>query len=257
MNNRITSLFERKKKDILNIYFTAGYPDLDDTARILKHISTLDVDLVEIGIPFSDPLADGPTIQNSGSKALENGISLAKIFDQLEGIRETVDTPIILMGYLNSLLQFGEEEFCRRCEEVGVDGLIIPDMPLGYYEKHYEALLKKHGLVNIMLVTPETSEERIREIDAKSEAFIYAVSSNSITGGSVNVNGQIEYYNRLNAMNLSTPHLIGFGVSDRDSFNNVCEYSAGGIIGSAFIKAISQEGALEENITKFINEIRN
>lgn len=253
--NRIDQVF-REKKDILNVYFTAGYPNLDDTLRIAKSLEEAGADILEIGMPFSDPVADGPTIQESSQKALENGMTIEKLFEQLQLLRKEISIPVLLMGYINPVLQFGIERFCNKCKEVGIDGLIVPDLPMQEYLESYSATFKNHEIHNIFLVSPNTSETRIKEIDEKSGGFIYVVSSSSITGAKQGVqDGQIEYYKRIQSMKLSTPQLIGFGISDRNTFSTACTYSSGAIIGSAFIKQLNQDSS-EGAVKNFVKKIK-
>lgn len=254
--NRINELFERKQQNILNIYFTAGYPKLNDTVDIIKSLSSAGADLIEVGIPYSDPLADGPTIQASGSQALKNGMTMNVLFRQLTEARKTTEIPLILMGYFNQVMQFGVENFCRKCAEVGIDGVILPDLPLNIYERDFKPLFKQYGINFTFLITPQTTDERIRKIDELSDGFIYVVSSASITGAKKDIEqGQIKYFKRIKALNLQTPTLIGFGISNHETFSQACQYANGAIIGSAFIKAISNESDLKTNIKQFVNGI--
>ncbi len=255
MKNRIQALFETKKKNILSLYFTAGFPNLNDTLTILKHLEDSDVDMIEIGFPYSDPLADGPVIQESGGQAIKNGMTLALLFAQLRSLRTITQKPIILMGYLNVVLQYGEKEFIEKCAEVGVDGIIIPDMPLYYYISNFKKLCEDNQISNVLLVTPETSEERIKQLDSYSSGFIYLVSSNSITGSTDAITFQTEYYKRIQNMNLQNPHLIGFGVHDQKTFDTVSKFGSGAIIGSAFIKHLTEKGTSKEAIQLFLKEI--
>ncbi len=253
--NRINKLFQEKNKDILSIYFTAGYPQLEDTLSVLENLQNAGADMVEIGMPFSDPLADGPVIQESSKKALENGMSLKVLFEQLKGSREKINIPIILMGYLNPVMQFGLENFLEKCREVGVDGLILPDLPLEEYQEEYRSLFIQNGISNIFLVTPETSEERLKYIDDLSTGFIYAVSSSSTTGTDKDWKKQENYFERLQNSSLKHPVLAGFGVKDHESFMSASRHTRGAIIGTAFIKALQKEGTLQENIQNFIGGI--
>lgn len=252
--NSIQELFQKKDKNLLSIYFTSGYPKLDDTARIIQKLSKSTVDFIEVGLPYSDPLADGPTIQDSSQKALENGINLDIIFQQLMPLKETNKTPLVLMGYLNQLLKYGEEKFCQKVVDCGIDTLIIPDLPMVEFENHYQELFDNYGLTNIFLITPHTSEERIRKIDSYSKAFIYVVASASITGakGAIS-NNQISYFERIKSMNLKSRLIVGFGISDKSTFNTACNYANGAIIGSAFIKDLGINGV--DRIDDFIQPI--
>lgn len=255
---RLKSLFIKKPKSILSVFFTAGYPNLEDTVSIIKELERSGVDLIEIGIPFSDPIADGTTIQNSSNVALSNGMRLSTLFDQLFNIREHCQIPLIMMGYLNPVIQYGFDRFCEDCGRVGIDGVILPDLPIHDYLKHYKPLLAENGMENIFLITPQTSEERIKTIDGNTNSFIYAVSSHSITGAKSGFDHyQIEYFKRLQNMNLKNPFLIGFGISDNYSFETACQYANGAIIGSAFIKQIANSSDLKSDIKKFIFSILN
>lgn len=252
--NRIDQKFKGDKK-LLSIYFSAGYPKLEDTVPILKQLQSSGVDMVEIGLPFSDPLADGPTIQESSTQALRNGMSTKKLFQQLEGIRKEIEIPLILMGYFNPLLQFGVENFCEKCHEIGIDGLIIPDLPVEVYHEKYKNLFDQYGLYNMFLITPQTSESRIRFIDQVSNGFIYMVSSASVTGAK-NTFGETQkaYFKRIQNMNLKTPTVVGFGISNAETYTDATYASRGAIIGSAFIKFLANEGI--DQIPKFISSIR-
>ncbi len=259
MNNKLTALFKTKPKNLLNIFFTAGYPKLEDTSAILRALEQAGVDLIEIGIPFSDPLADGPTIQESSKIALENGMSIEMLFKQLHQFRAqnaAFNTPIMLMGYLNPVMQYGIEAFCKRCQELGVDGLIIPDLPMYIYQTEFKEVFERHNISNIFLVTPQTSEMRIREIDENSTGFIYAVSSASTTGGNTAFTAAAGYLGKLRDMNLNTPILTGFNIKNKQNFEDACSYVDGAIIGSEFIRQISQEGNLQNQITNYIQSIR-
>ncbi len=252
--NRIKKKLKDNKK-ILSIYFTAGYPDLNDTMSILESLQQNGVDMVEIGLPFSDPLADGPTIQGSSTKALQNGMTTQKLFEQLENVRETITIPLIIMGYFNPVLQYGVEAFCKRCAAIGIDGLILPDLPLAEYKEHYKAIFDKYGLTNIFLITPQTSETRIREIDAASNGFIYMVSSASVTGSQIGFGEmQQSYFQRIAALKLQNPQIVGFGIHDKNTFKQATENAKGAIIGSAFIKTITTNGVA--GIKDFIRSIR-
>lgn len=252
--NRIKQKLQEDKK-ILSIYFTAGYPNLNDTVQIIQDLEKNGVDLIEIGLPFSDPLADGPTIQASSTTALKNGMHTSLLLEQLKDIRKTVSIPLILMGYFNPVLQFGVEEFCQKCEEIGIDGLILPDLPLDVYQEEYEAIFKKHGLINVFLITPQTCDERIKAIDNASEGFIYMVSSASTTGAKEGFGDeQSAYFERIDSMNLANPQIVGFGISNAATFNQATEKAKGAIIGSAFIKHLTQNGV--DKIGDFVRQIR-
>ncbi len=255
--NRIQYLFSTKEKDILNIYFTAGYPELKDTQRILHTLDSNQVDIIEIGMPYSDPMADGPTIQESGSKALANGMQLDILFDQVEGVRSEINASLILMGYYNQVLQYGAEAFFKKCKRVGIDGLILPDLPLHEYEEQYQDLFVELDLGISFLITPQTPEDRMKRIDKLTRGFIYIVSSASITGTANDIsNAQREYFQKVKNLNLQNPKLIGFGISDHNTYSTACQYAQGAIIGSAFIKALTQGGKLEQSINKFVQGIK-
>lgn len=255
--NRIDQLFQQKKENILSVYFTAGYPQLDDTIRVMQALEKEGVEMLEIGVPFSDPMADGPGIQASGTQALLNGMSVKTLFSQLEDVRTTVTIPLILMGYLNPILQFGFEAYCQRAASCGIDGLIIPDLPFAEYLENYKPIADRHGLHMIMLITPETSEERIRLIDDQTSGFIYMVSSASVTGARKSFGEQnLSYFKRVNAMGLKNPRLIGFGISNRETFEAACEAAAGAIIGSRFISLLESESSVEAAAKKLREAIR-
>ncbi len=256
--NRITQVFQNGKANLLNVYFTAGYPNLNDTATVLQALQDEGADLVEIGMPYSDPVADGETIQQSNQQALENGMTVAVLFEQLQNVRDRVTLPILLMGYLNPVVQFGVENFCKKCQEVGVDGLILPDMPMDVYLDDYKTIFEKYGLLNIFLITPQTSDARVRQIDGVSQGFIYMVSSASVTGAQSGVSAGMEaYFARINAMGLHNPRLIGFGIKDRDTFQTACQHAKGAIIGSQFIRVL-QENAhdLQPGIGAFLRSLK-
>ena len=254
--NRINKLFQEKKENILSVYFTAGFPNLNDTVKIIQELEKNGVDLIEIGMPFSDPIADGPTIQHASEVALKNGMSVKLLFGQLKEIRKTVKIPLILMGYFNPVLQFGVEEFCKECNKVGIDGTILPDLPLNEFEENYRKFFARNNLHNILLITPQTSEKRIRQIDEASEGFIYMVSSSSITGAGKKVEDfQRDYFDRIRQMNLKNQCLIGFGISDHATFANACKYAGGAIIGSAFVKSLDEKLTIEESISYFVDKI--
>lgn len=253
--NRIDKLFSEKKKHILNIYCTAGYPALNSTTEVLTALQNNGVDLIEIGMPYSDPLADGPVIQQSNLIALDNGMSIPVLFKQLKNVRENIHLPIILMGYMNPVMQYGLEKFCTAAAAVGVDGIILPDLPMYEFETLYKQLFEKHNLRFIFLVTPETSEERIQKIDTLSNGFIYAVSSSSTTGNNKAIEGQQEYFKKLQDMQLANPILVGFGIKDKQTFLAACEHANGAIIGSAYIKALTGSKDVPATTKDFLNII--
>ena len=258
MENRIIQLFKRKDKNILSIYFTAGYPNLDDTVRIITELEKNGADLIEIGIPFSDPVADGPVIQKSSEIALNNGMSVSFLFDQLKDIRKKISIPLILMSYLNPVMQYGIENFCKKCSEIGIDGTIIPDLPLEIFDKGYKGFFESNNLSNIFLITPQTIENRIRKIDALSSGFIYLVSSSSTTGiKTTEVDmGQMAYFERIHRMNLKSKFLVGFGISDSASFDAAAKFTNGAIIGSAFIKSLEAEGSIADKVEAFVKQFK-
>lgn len=249
--NRLEKLFETRKKDILAVYFTAGYPKLNGTRATALELANAGADIIEFGMPFSDPLADGPTIQQSSKVAMENGMTIHKLFEQLEGIRNEIQVPMLLMGYLNPVLQFGINEFCEACENVGIDGLILPDLPLEYYSKHFKKAFETHDICPVFLVSPQTSEVRIRELDAQCRGFLYAVSTSATTGGQGGFGAsQIQYFRRLAGMNLKNPFLVGFGISDSHAFRTVCKYANGGVVGSALIRALKNGNSVDEFVKR-------
>lgn len=251
--NRINKKLKEDRK-LLSIYFSAGYPNVNDTTTIIQNLEKSGVDMIEIGLPFSDPLADGPVIQKSSTIALQNGMTTSVLFEQLKDIRQTVQIPLLIMGYFNPMLQFGVENFCKKCNEVGIDGLIIPDLPIEVYLEEYKEVFEKYNILNIFLITPQTSDARIRFIDKESGGFIYTVSSASVTGESSGFAAVHEnYFNRIENMNLKNPQIVGFGIKDTQSFNQAIKYAKGGIIGSAFISHLTEFGA--ERTGKFIENI--
>ena len=252
--NRIDKKLKEEGK-LLSIYFTAGFPNLNDTADIIIKLQESGVDMIEIGLPFSDPLADGPTIQDSSMSAINNGMNTDILFNQLKDIRDKVSIPLIIMGYFNPILQYGVEKFCKKCNEIGIDGLIIPDLPIDYYVENYMSIFEHYMLYNMFLIAPQTSDERIRKIDSISKGFIYMVSSSSITGSKNSFSSeQINYFERIEKMDLNTPRIIGFGVGNKETFNATVDYSKGAIIGSAFIKNLNENGI--DSIDSFIKSIR-
>lgn len=246
--NRINRLFEQKNEQILSVYFTAGYPKLEDTLPVIRALQQHGIDLIEIGVPFSDPMADGIVIQNSSQKALENGMSIRKLFQQLTFVRNEIHIPLIIMGYLNPIMQFGFENFCSECQRVGIDGMIIPDLPMSDFLNDYKSISERFGLEFIFLITPETSEARIREIDLQTNGFIYMVSSAAVTGTQRSFDNRVEYFNRINGMHLKNPRLIGFGISNKATREMVNRYSSGAIIGSAFIKALQETNDVKTGV---------
>ena len=255
--NRISALFSQATEPILNVYTTAGFPHFEDTMTVLNALQKGGVDIIEVGMPYSDPVADGETIQLSNQAALEQGMSVAHLFEQLKDMRKSITVPVLLMGYINPVLQYGVEAFCAKCAEVGVDGLILPDLPMLEYEASYKAIFEKYGLYNILLITPQTNDERIRHIDSVSKGFIYMVSSASTTGAKTGISADQEvYFSRIAAMNLQNPRLIGFGISDHESFMKASKNASGAIIGSAFVKMIAQAKDLQAEIVDFVQSIK-
>ncbi|KDN54532.1 tryptophan synthase subunit alpha [Flavobacterium seoulense] len=252
--NRIEQKLQEDKK-ILSIYFSAGYPNLNDTVQIIQDLEKSGIDMIEIGLPFSDPLADGPTIQASSTTALENGMGSEILFEQLKDIRKTVSIPLVIMGYFNPMLQYGVEAFCAKCAEIGIDGLIIPDLPVDVYADEYKATFDKYGLINVFLITPQTSDERIRFIDSVSNGFIYMVSSASVTGSSAGFGStQEDYFKRIADLNLKNPQIVGFGINNAETFKQATQYAKGAIIGSAFITHLKENGS--SKIADFVKAIR-
>uniref|UniRef100_UPI003F499CB9 tryptophan synthase subunit alpha n=1 Tax=Psychroserpens mesophilus TaxID=325473 RepID=UPI003F499CB9 len=244
----------KEDKKLLSIYFSAGYPNLYDTVSIIQNLEKSGVDMIEIGLPFSDPLADGPTIQASSTQALKNGMTTEILFNQLKDIRKSVSIPLIIMGYFNPILQYGVEAFCKTCQEIGIDGLIIPDLPVDVYNEQYKATFEKHGLINVFLITPQTSVDRINFIDSISNGFIYMVSSASVTGSNSGFGDeQTAYFKRISDMHLKNPQIVGFGISNNETFTQATQHAKGAIIGSAFIKHLSQFGV--SKISDFVNTI--
>ena len=256
MLNRLTKLFENKRENLLTVYFTAGYPKLDDTETIICSLAESGANIIEIGIPYSDPLADGPVIQESGMAAIDNGMTLQVLFKQLTDIRTKTQVPLILMGYFNQLLQYGVDKFLDDCVKTGIDGLIIPDLPLMEYEQFYKDKLTQRNISISFLITPQTEESRIHKVDALSTGFIYVVSDSSITGMKTGISShQISYFERIKSLQLRTPQLIGFGISDRESYLTASKYANGAIIGSAFIKHLKDKNEVDKATADFINLI--
>jgi tryptophan synthase alpha chain len=253
--NRIEKLFSDRKENILSIYFTAGFPRLNDTCEILYALEKHGAEMVELGMPYSDPLADGPVIQHSSMVAIGNGITIKLLFDQLKDCRNNFHLPLILMGYLNPVMQYGIEKFCLDAHNTGIDGIILPDLPLHEFEAEYKVVFQKYDLHFIFLITPDTSEERIRKIDAAGNGFIYAVSSSSITGSEKNIAAQESYFQRLKEMNLKNKVMVGFGIRNHETFSQACKYASGAIIGTAYIKAIENSVNIDADTQKFLNSI--
>lgn len=259
--NRIDELFHRKRSGVLNVYCTAGFPELESTVKVMRALRDGGADMIELGMPYSDPLADGPVIQASSSRALANGMTISKLFEQLSGFRAAgangspVDLPVILMGYMNPVLQYGFKRFCRSAADAGIDGLILPDLPMYEYESEYGAIIRDHGLRFSFLVTPETSAERVRNLDRLSSGFLYAVSSSSTTGNEKDMAVQLDYFRKLKEMDLENPVLIGFGIKDKPSFDTACRYANGAIIGTAYIRALEAGGNINDITKKFIDGI--
>lgn len=253
--SRLQKIFSNKKKSVLNIYCTAGFPSLDSTLDVMKALQKHGADIIELGMPYSDPLADGPTIQASSARALENGMSIPKLFDQLQNFRSEIHIPVVLMGYLNPILQYGFEKFCASAAETGIDGLIIPDIPMYEFEAEYKETVSEYGLDFIFLVTPETSEERIKKLDSLSTGFLYAVSSSSLTGSDKDFTLAENYLQKIKNMHLNNPVLVGFGIKDTSSFQVACKYSDGAIIGSAYITAIQGSKNVDQTTKEFLESI--
>lgn len=256
--NRIQKVFTEKKSNILNVFYTAGYPKIDDTKDIALYLQEAGADIIEIGIPFSDPIADGPVIQESNKVALDNGMTLKILLQQVKELREKVNLPIILMGYINPIMQYGMEKFCEDAAAAGVDGLILPDLPMDEYQIEYKSIFEKHGLSNTFLISPTTSEKRIRQIDEATNGFIYAVSASSTTGAKKGFDPEQEvYFKKLKSLKLKNPFLIGFGISSHETFSQACEYSSGAIVGSAFITMLKESKDFKPDIQKFVAELKN
>ena len=254
--NRLNQLFTNRKDPILSIYFTAGYPSLNSTLDIAEALEKSGADFLEIGFPYSDPVADGPVIQSSSQQALENGMTLQILFQQLKELRNRITVPVLLMGYVNPVLQYGVEKFCASCAEVGVDGVIVPDLPMYEYEELYSSCFEKHNISNVFLITPQTSEERIRKIDDLTRGFIYMLSSASTTGKNLAVSDEVEaYFDRIRQMDLKNPTMIGFGISDKASFDKAAEYTRGAIVGSAVVKLLGQPD-WKEKVGEFIRSLK-
>jgi tryptophan synthase alpha chain len=253
--NRLTALFERKKDHVLNVYCTAGYPQLQSTIEVMQALQDNGADIIELGMPYSDPLADGPVIQHSGSVALANGMTIEKLFAQLQGFRNEIYVPVILMGYMNPVLQYGFEKFCKHAAALPIDGLILPDLPEHEFETEFGPVMQRYGLDFIFLVTPETSEERIKKLDQLSTGFLYAVSASSTTGSDKNMNDVGAYLEQLKSYQLKNPVLVGFGIKDKQTFNAACQHANGAIIGSAYIKALENSTDIRKSTSEFLEGV--
>jgi tryptophan synthase alpha chain len=256
MNNKLTALFKTKNKNLLNVYFTAGFPKKESTTNVLLALQKSGADMIEVGMPYSDPIADGPVIQDSNMIAIANGMTIELLFKQLKAVKKDIHVPLILMGYLNPVMQYGIEKFCADAAAAGIAGLILPDLPMYEYEHIYKKYFTHNKLSLIFLITPQTSNERILKADALSSGFLYAVSSNSVTGSTLSNEGQNEYFVKLAAMKLKNSLMIGFGINSKETFDNACKYAAGAIVGSAFIKALSKTKNIESATKAFIKTIR-
>ena len=256
MNNKLTQLFQLKNSNLLNIYCTAGYPKKDSTAEVILALQKNAVDMIEIGMPYSDPIADGPIIQQSNMMAIENGMTIALLFEQLSEVKNKITIPIIMMGYLNPVMQYGLEKFCADAEKAGVSGIILPDLPMHEFETMYAPIFKKHHLCFIFLITPQTSDERIKKADKLSSGFLYAVSSSSTTGTTVADEDKICYFEKISKMKLTNPIMIGFGINNRATFNTACKYAAGAIVGSAYIKALETSVDIQKTTREFVKRIK-
>ena len=253
--SKIEELFAAKKKRVLSVYCTAGFPELNSTLPVVRSLQKYGANLIEIGMPYSDPLADGPVIQASSTRALANGMTIPVLFSQLKDFRKDIRLPVLLMGYMNPILQYGFERFCADAKSVGIDGLILPDLPMHEFEEEYGPVIKKNGLDFIFLVTPETAEQRVRKLDALSSGFLYAVSSSSTTGKGKNISDQSGYFRQLAGWKLANPILVGFGIRDKQSFNEACEYTSGAIIGTAYIKALEASKDIDQTTKVFLDGI--
>jgi tryptophan synthase alpha chain len=256
MNNKLTALFKTKNKNLLNVYFTAGFPKKESTTNVLLALQKSGADMIEIGMPYSDPIADGPVIQDSNMIAIANGMTIELLFKQLKAVKKDIHVPLILMGYLNPVMQYGLEKFCADAASAGVSALILPDMPMYEYEHIYKKYFTQNNLSLVFLITPQTSEARIKKADALSSGFLYAVSSNSVTGSTLSNEGQNEYFVKLAAMKLKNSLMIGFGINSKETFAKACKYAAGAIVGSAYIKAISKAKNIETATSAFVKTIR-
>jgi len=256
MNNKLTQLFQQKNNNLLNVYCTAGYPKIESTSEVILALQKSGVDMIEIGMPYSDPIADGPVIQQSNMVAIENGMTIQLLFEQLNEVKNSITVPLIMMGYLNPVLQYGLEKFCAEAASAGVSGIILPDLPVHEFETMYASIFKKHQLSFIFLITPQTSVDRIKKADKLSSGFLYAVSSSSTTGTAVADEEKINYFDRIHKMKLANPIMIGFGINSRATFTTACKYASGAIIGSAYIKALNQTENIQTTTTDFVNSIK-
>src|SRR5436190_16146299 len=260
--SRITDLFNQKQNKVLSVYCTAGFPELDDTLTVMKALQENGADMIELGMPYSDPLADGPVIQHSNTVALQNGMTIQKLFGQLKGLRKDSGAggigealPVLLMGYMNPVLQYGFERFCADAASIGIDGLILPDLPEYEYETQYGAIVKEYGLDFVFLVTPETTDERVKRLDKLSNGFLYAVSSSSTTGKDQNMAGVKTYLRKIKKLKLKNPVMVGFGIKDKETFEAACEVANGAIIATAFIKALQNSPDIAGAAEKFLGAI--
>ena len=256
MKNKLIQLFKRKNKNLLNVYCTAGFPKLESTTQVLYALQTNGADMIEVGMPYSDPIADGPVIQQSNMVAIENGMTIHFLFEQLNSVKNSITVPLIMMGYLNPVLQYGLEKFCKDASAAGISGIILPDLPMYEYEEVYAPIFKKNGLSFIFLITPQTSEERIKKADSLSSGFLYAVSSSSTTGNNLDTEDKTSYFERIAGMNLKNPLMIGFGINNKPTFETACAYAAGAIIGSAYIKALGENNDVNHATANFLQSIR-
>ena len=253
--SKLDLVFKEKSKRVLNVYCTAGYPALDSTMKVMASLQKNGADIIELGMPYSDPLADGEVIQVSSMKALANGMNIAVLFEQIKDMRKSITIPVILMGYMNPILQYGFEAFCKKAKEVGVDGLILPDLPLFEFEDSYGKIITENNLDFIFLVTPETPDQRVKKLDSLSNGFLYAVSSSATTGKDKDFNVVAQYLQKLQAMQLKNPILVGFGIKDKATFDAATVHTQGAIIGSAYIQQLTKGGDIETTTSQFLNSV--